>query len=364
MIKRPTLLLNQTKCLDNIDRMIAIARKYGLRLRPHFKTHQSAVIGSWFQSRGIDSITVSSVSMASYFVEQGWSDITIAFPFNPREWDEIRALNASCKINITLTSPSSVPALCKIADVPLNVFLKIDVGTHRTGFTFESAQDLIPYINKLEGHQWLHFAGLLFHSGHTYQCRSKKEVVDLHYGILSNLRLPVAQLKRAYPHMMVSAGDTPSCSLAQDWKAIDEIRPGNFVFYDLMQWQIGSCSLDDIAVALACPVVAKHEERQSIVLYGGAVHLSKDRMIWRDKTIYGLPVQLEDTGWRAPDLESYVSSISQEHGVIQASKEFYDRFEVGDVIGILPVHSCLTSDLMRSYQLLDTQDTIQMIGRS
>jgi len=33
---------------------------------------------------------------------------------------------------------------------------------------------------------------------------------------------------------------------------VDEIRPGNFVFYDLMQYRIGSCSVGQIAVAMAC----------------------------------------------------------------------------------------------------------------
>lgn len=38
---------------------------------------------------------------------------------------------------------------------------------------------------------------------------------------------------------------------------------------------IGSCSADDIVVAVVCPVVAKHEERGEMVIYGGAVHFFK-----------------------------------------------------------------------------------------
>ena len=57
---------------------------------------------------------------------------------------------------------------------------------------------------------------------------------------------------------------------------VDELRPGNFVFYDLMQEEIGACTLDDIAVAMACPVVAVHPDRMQWIIYGGAIHFSKD----------------------------------------------------------------------------------------
>ncbi|MBK8048603.1 MAG: hypothetical protein IPK16_16670 [Anaerolineales bacterium] len=54
------------------------------------------------------------------------------------------------------------------------------------------------------------------------------------------------------------------------------MRPGNFVFYDWTQVQVGSCGFDDVAVVAACPVVGKYPDRHEVVLYGGAVHLSKD----------------------------------------------------------------------------------------
>ena len=58
-----------------------------------------------------------------------------------------------------------------------------------------------------------------------------------------------------------SIGDTPAMSVVDNFDVIDEIRPGNFVFYDVMQQNIGFCYFEDIAVALAVQVVAKHPER-------------------------------------------------------------------------------------------------------
>jgi len=39
---------------------------------------------------------------------------------------------------------------------------------------------------------------------------------------------------KEYPHLLISYGDTPSCSIAENFDEVDEIRPGNFVFYDVM----------------------------------------------------------------------------------------------------------------------------------
>jgi len=64
-IIQPTLVLNKTRCLQNIELMAEKAKRHKLSFRPHFKTHQSAEIGSWFRMFGVDKITVSSVNMAN-----------------------------------------------------------------------------------------------------------------------------------------------------------------------------------------------------------------------------------------------------------------------------------------------------------
>ena len=55
-------------------------------------------------------------------------------------------------------------------------------------------------------------------------------------------------------------------------------------------------------------------------------------------------------------------SISQEHGIIKVSPEYYDSLEVGNLIGILPVHSCMTADLMKCYKTTDGKDITMMVN--
>ena len=119
-----------------------------------------------------------------------------------------------------------------------------------------------------------------------------------------------------------------------------------------MQVQIGSCSMNEIAVALACPVVAKHADRQEVIIYGGGIHLSKDRLDWDGRTVFGMPVRLNGSGWEMPDGVSYVRSLSQEHGVIKCTPTLFECLKIGDLVGILPVHSCMMVDLMDGYLTL------------
>jgi D-serine deaminase-like pyridoxal phosphate-dependent protein len=41
--------------------------------------------------------------------------------------------------------------------------------------------------------------------------------------------------------------------------------------------------------------------------------------------------------------------MSQEHGIIKADENCFEKYNVGDVIGVIPIHSCMTADLFDQY---------------
>jgi D-serine deaminase-like pyridoxal phosphate-dependent protein len=133
-----------------------------------------------------------------------------------------------------------------------------------------------------------------------------------------------------------------------NFEFITELRPGNFVFYDLMQTRIGACSLDQVAVAVACPIVALHPERNEIIIYGGGIHFSKEAYSHPNYgTCYGLVVSDNENSWSTPIPNTYISKLSQEHGVVSCSTAFIEQCSIGQVIKILPVHSCMTANLLQ-----------------
>jgi D-serine deaminase-like pyridoxal phosphate-dependent protein len=148
--------------------------------------------------------------------------------------------------------------------------------------------------------------------------------------------------------LIISYGDTPSCSILEELPGVDEWRPGNFVFYDIMQEYFNSCSLDQVAVCMACPVVSKHADRNEVVIYGGGVHFSKDFIAPNGQKQFGKVVKLTEQGWDTNPI-ALVDRLSQEHGILKVSDELLNSIEIGDLVGILPVHSCLTADLQGYY---------------
>ncbi|HSV75955.1 MAG TPA: alanine racemase [Bacteroidales bacterium] len=348
-VSRPTLLIDRAKAVANIELMADKARSGGVVLRPHFKTHQSTEVGRWFRDSGIDRIAVSSVSMAKFFAADGWSDIMVAFPVNLREVEEINHLARTIKLSLIVSSGGVMPSLASKIQVPVHVFLEIDVGAGRTGFSPNDLTELNLAMEQAAGNPNIRLAGFMTHAGHTYQAQNLSEIQCIHktgMELLSNLK---SHFMGSIQNPVLSWGDTPTCALATDYYGADEIRPGNFVYFDLMQWQLGVCSLADIAVAVAAPVVALHPARNEIVVYAGAVHLSKEVAHCPvGKPHFGLVVITEPSGkWKILEKPVYLRRISQEHGVIATDEALSWRLAPGDLVGILPVHSCLTADLLR-----------------
>lgn len=348
-ITRPTLLIDPEKSIKNLEMMAQKAKRHGLIFRPHFKTHQSRKVAQWFRQMGINKITVSSVAMAQYFAADGWQDITIAFPLNINEINEINTLAGRINLHLTILNHESIENLNHKLQHSVGIFLKTDTGAKRTGIPHDQPRQILKLKKHIDQAPKLQFEGLLTHAGHTYHARSREEILRIHAKTRERLVQLRNQLQDKGEHILISVGDTPSCSLAGEFEEIDEIRPGNFIFYDLQQYKLDVCTIDDIAIVLACPVVAKHKERGRIIVYGGAVHLSKDTFIEAGNPVYGYGMIINDKGWIVPEDKIIVSGLSQEHGILNVTPHMMKRISIGDFIGILPAHSCLTANLMGEY---------------
>jgi D-serine deaminase-like pyridoxal phosphate-dependent protein len=318
-----------------------------LIFRPHFKTHQSVEVGEWFRQTGVTAITVSSVSMAQQFADAGWQDITIAFPLNIREIDEIIRLAEKIRLNVLFDMSEQAIELAGKIRQSIGFFIKIDVGHHRAGVLRDDFET-IDTIIRSAGSDMLQFRGFLTHAGQTYGAKSKEEILDIHRKtseILSGLKQKYIQ---KFPGIITSTGDTPSCSLAEDFTGIDEIRPGNFVYYDLMQLRLGSCRFEQIAAAVVCPVVSVYPARNEALIHGGAVHLSKESLTNPvGNKNFGLIVPFVDGKWQKPEGDDYLVSLSQEHGILKTNSQWARSLKPGELVAVIPVHSCLAANLLR-----------------
>jgi len=348
----PQLILDKQKCLGNIEKMLKKAQKNQLSFRPHCKTHQSAEVGLWLRDFGVSKITVSSFPMASYFAAEGWTDILIAFPFDPGQLPALNALSESVRISILIDNQEILPYLSRI-DRQVSFYIDIDTGYGRTGVKSHATQTVESIIKQSLDIKNLSFAGFYCHAGHSYKTTDPVKREELHTKATSDLK----QLKEEFITYAPKAlyGDTPNCSIQNDFTGIDEITPGNFVFYDLIQLALGACQMEEIAVAVACPVVGKYPEEKRLAIHGGAVHFSKETINMEGKAVFGQMVNGIHPGWESSVHNQYISSISQEHGILEDCGDWMKEIQIGDTLHFLPVHSCLTANLMREYVCTDGQ---------
>lgn len=352
-ITRPTLVLDIDRCQENIDRISSRNRSKEILFRPHFKTHQSNEIGQWFKQRGVRQISVSSVSMARYFADHGWKDILIAIPFNIRELDELKSFPEDVLIHCAIDKVEIIESISAGVQRPVGIYIEMDDGYHRTGLGLDSLKEIENILQIIHDNKYLSFTGYFTHSGKTYQTRNKREIQDIYERSVKMLEQIQFRFSKYFPDAIISVSDTPSMSV------LDDLGPGNFIFYDLMQHQLGSCSINDIALAVACPVISKNKERLEIVIYGGAVHLSKEFLPFQNyPKVFGLVCPFGEKGWGEPFEGTCVVSLSQEHGIIKTNKKVYHQIKLGDVVAILPVHSCLTANLYSFYFAMQTQKKI------
>jgi D-serine deaminase-like pyridoxal phosphate-dependent protein len=353
-IKRPTLIVDKKKVVKNIKRVIKkIKSSPGeVRFRPHFKTHQSAEVGEWFRDLGVDSIAVSSVEMAEYFYQQGWENITIAVVVNTLQMDEINRLAENIQLNLLVDSKRMVQILSKQLKHPVHVWIKIDTGYHRTGIEWGYRDHILNTAQAIEKSKKLTLAGLFTHSGHSYDAPTHEMIKSVYNDTVIKMQYIRDFLaQNGSPGVEISIGDTPGCSVMDSYNGIDEVRHGNFVYYDLMQLKLGACREEDIAAAVACPGIASYPQRKEIVVYGGAVHLSKEAVEIAQKQLFGMvAVHDESTGtWDKSLPDTVVKSLSQEHGIIGTSLPYIQQIKIGDLLMVLPVHACLAANLLKDH---------------
>lgn len=356
-IIKPTLLIDENRCKNNIRKMSEKAKANNCIFRPHFKTHQSIEIGNWFKEEGVYAITVSSLEMAEYF-SKDWKDITVAFPCNILEINSINNLASKIKLNLIVESIEVVDFLENNVTSPIQLWIKVDVGYNRTGIDYREIDSIQKLANQIQKGKKISLLGLLAHSGHTYSCSNISEIERIHKESVQHL-IEIKNKLILPTFIKLSIGDTPSCSTQNDFSMVDEIRPGNFVFYDLTQFSIGSNKIEDIALTVACPIVSIHKSRNEIVIYGGGIHFSKDRITHPDYgIIFGLVVEKKENTWGKPIDGFYVSSLSQEHGILKCPENLLKTYNIGDIIYILPVHSCMTAKSFKEYLFIDSQHKI------
>jgi len=350
-LKTPAFLVDLPKLKSNLRNMQERARKHGVRLRPHVKTHKTAEIARLQTPDEACGITVSTLAEANFYQKTGFDDITYAFPISPNKLAEAAELTGRMKqfhiLLDQLATATAFEAYGRANNICFSVFLKVDCGYHRAGVD-PCAPESVHLAEQMQASKHIRFRGILTHAGHSYHCRNRREIVGVAQQEREVMVEFAARLKQnGIVCEDISVGSTPTAMHAPGWQGISEIRPGNYAFFDRFQADIGSCNLEEAAATVLTTVVAHYPQHNQILIDAGALALSKDpgAVHLDEEIVYGaVPGN--------PLLKIF--SISQEHGLITSQAPIaFNKFPVGSLLQIIPNHSCLTAALFDRYHVVD-----------
>ena len=208
-IEKPTLLLDEAKVRRNIQRMSEKAEQAGVKLRPHFKTHQSAEIGRWFKEAGVTAVTVSSPDMGAIFVEDGWEDVLVAFPANLRQIGLINQLAKQTNLGLLLLDKQTAVSLNDQLEQPVNVWIEMDAGYGRSGVPWQNQTELNDLATTITQCDKLNLRGLLTHAGNSYAQTSTEAIIELNHETVRRMNVARNGLREIEIDIEVSIGDTP-----------------------------------------------------------------------------------------------------------------------------------------------------------
>lgn len=323
-IVTPMPVIDEDRLAANIARAQAYMAAHGKAFRPHIKTHKIVEVARAQIAAGASGLNCQKLTEAEVFADAGFDDILITYNIlGPARLARLKALNDRVgRLTVVADSDTTVAGYAAAfgADRPLRVLVECDTGGGRVGVqTPEAALALAERIVAVPG---LRFEGLLTYPAVGGAARVK--------AFLSQAMALLAAKGIACP--VRSNGGSPDLWKAHLVPSATEHRAGTYVYNDRSMVRAGECSRDDLAMHVLATVVSRPTPTRA-VLDAGSKALTSDLLGFADHgEIEELP------GAR-------IVSLSEEHAVVDLSACTGPLPQVGDVVRVIPNHTCVVSNL-------------------
>lgn len=349
----PCLVLERGRLQRNLQRMAQTVAGRGVRLRPHLKTAKCLEIAALATTGHSDPIAVSTLKEAEYFHTAGYRDIFYAVGLGPGKIERCaRLLSAGSRLLTCVDNVVSAQAVAaaQALGVPFRTVIEIDCGEHRGGITPDD-----PALLTIARTLGAAFTGVTTHAGQSYGIRSDAARDDVSRVEANAARAATQRLADAgFPSAVISVGSTPTALTTADLHGITEVRAGVYMFGDLFQTGIGSCSLDDLAISVLTEVIGRPDNGAALLIDAGAFALSKDistSALPPEKNAgYGWVCDVD--GKLIPGLR--VERVWQEHGLVTGlPAATLQHYPIGTRLRILPNHVCPTAAAHDRYHVVE-----------
>ena len=303
----PALIVDLDAFERNVRTMAEFARKAGVRLRAHAKTHKSADIARIQIAHGASGICCQKTSEAEALVNAGITDVLVSNEVtDPKMIDRLARLCVKARVIVCVDDSSNIDDLSAAAKrhgVTLECLVEIDVGAGRCGVAPGSAA--VRLAQKIAAAPSLVFSGLQAYHGPAQHLRAFAARRDAIASAVAMTRDTVAQLDTAGLQCAIVGGaGTGTYEFEGTSGVYNELQCGSYVFMDADYGRVrdeGGAPLSSFANALfILTTVMSHAKPDMAVCDAGLKAQSVDS---------GLPVVF------GRDDVTY-TKCSDEHGVI------------------------------------------------
>jgi D-serine deaminase-like pyridoxal phosphate-dependent protein len=330
----PALVIDVEPMERNLARAAEYARRHGLRLRPHSKTHKIPALGRRQIELGAAGLTVAKTTEGEVMLASGTSDLLIAYPV-VGEAKLARLTGLARRVQVTVALDDArvaglISAAAARAGVEIGILTEADLGLERVGVPPGPALlELVKNVLALPALRW---RGVAFYPGHIKDHGAES------LGALERLREAVATMldglkKEGLEPEIVSGGSTPLLWDSHTIAGMNEIRPGTYIFNDRNTLLSGACERADCAATVVCAVVSAQDGR--MMIDGGSKTFSSDRASGDGDVLYGAIDG--DAGAR-------FHKMNEEHGYIDLTRAARN-YRPGDRVRVLMNHVCTAMNL-------------------
>lgn len=340
----------------NLARYADYFRSKNINIRPHIKTHKSADIAKMQLDIGAAGITVATVQEAHDMYTAGINDIFIARPVVDKTslklLSELRIESFIFAVD-SITHLEILSQALETSKKKVRVRIEIDSGQKRCGCIVDLSR-LKLLCNQLSGYDCLILDGVFTHAGHSYKCSQQSELKKIAAQESTAVVEAAAILKDlGVSCHWISVGSTPTAMHVSE-PLVNEIRPGNYCFNDVVQVVNKTALLEECAYRVYTRVLGVYDDR--IVIDAGSKALGLDQGAHGVSLLKGYGL--------LTDYNLFIDSLSEEHGIIK--NDFPENFQVGEVIEVIPNHSCASANMFSGYHVVrDGQiiDYFKTIGK-
>jgi threo-3-hydroxy-D-aspartate ammonia-lyase len=354
----PALILDRRKLEANAERMLARVDELGVALRPHVKTAKSIDVLRVLSGGSEVPITVSTLAEARYFFEHGVRDILYAVGIAPVKLPQVAELiRAGCTLRVILDSLEAAQSLQGFGmseGLTIEALIEVDTDGHRAGVA-PNDELLIEIARRLSADTGARLAGVMTHAGGSYSARTLGEFEEIAERERAGAVGAAERLRAAgFPVEIVSVGSTPTVHYARSLDGVTEARVGVYAFGDLVQVQLGTCGIGEIAISVLASVIGHNRAHGRVLVDAGFLALSRDRGTADFPIDWGYGAVC-DAVTGEPIGDARVESTNQEHGIVTSRSGAIDwsRFPIGGRVAILPNHSCATAAAYDRYFVTD-----------